>query len=111
MNPVIINAHVIYFVPNALIRDCVILCAAPLSATSFPSIAPNEIIMISEPSVEPIPFSTDLVIVSSGIPRSNPAVIETIRKARKGLNLAHVISKIKSRILNNTINKVIRWQD
>lgn len=110
MNPVTMSAQVIYFIPKAFINDWVILCAAPLSATSFPSIAPSEIIMINEPNVEPIPFSTDLVILSNGIPSSKPARIDTIKKARKGLNFAQVISNTSRRMLNKTISKVIIWQ-
>jgi hypothetical protein len=45
--------------------------------------------------------------VSNGIPRSNPATIDTIKKARKGLNLPQVISSTSSKMLNKTISKVI----
>ena len=43
------------------LREVEICCAAPLSATNLPSMAPVQIIMTSSPSISPIPFFTERV--------------------------------------------------
>ncbi len=55
----------------------------------------------------PMPFLTDLVSSFNGMPNNKPDNNETIKKARKGLNLAHVISMISREMLNMTIAIVI----
>jgi hypothetical protein len=65
--------------------------------------APTHIIMTSEPRVSPMPFCTDLVIESRGIPISRPVSIDTIRNARKGLHFPHVMSRTSKRMQQKTM--------
>jgi hypothetical protein len=59
-------------------------------------------IMVSLPSVSPRPFCTDADTLPTGIPNISPAVIDTIRKAKKGFTLAQVTSTT-SKIIQNRI--------
>src|ERR1041385_1235897 len=102
-NPVIIMATARYFSPNAFMRPCAICCAAPVSATSLPSMAPPIITMTSWPNISPTPFSSTLPIFAGSTPRSKPAVIDVIRNARNALTLSHVISRISKTMQRMTM--------
>jgi predicted subunit of tRNA(5-methylaminomethyl-2-thiouridylate) methyltransferase len=54
-----------------------------------------------------MPFLTDFVSSFNGMPKNKPDNNETIKNARKALNLAHVIRMINREILTMTIAIVI----
>ncbi len=60
--------------------------------------APNPRIMTSEPSVLPIPVSTDVNRAAGVMPSANPTARETMTKDMKVSSLTTVISRI-SRII------------
>ena len=109
IKPVNISAQLIFFCPKALTSAEVILSAAPLSATSFPSQAPNTITTTKDPRVSPIPLVTDFEISVNGIPSNKPVASDTTRKAKNGFNLPQVINKIRETIPKRIMRKVI-WQ-
>ena len=102
--PVIITAVLVFLTPKKVIRPLVIFCAAPLSATSFPSIAPSPKIITKKPNVFPIPFSMELTIVLSSMPCPIPIPIETSIKAINALSLKTMISKKRNKIPREIIN-------
>jgi hypothetical protein len=61
----------------------------------------------NDPRVSPIPFCTESVMASKGIPNKSPVIIETTRKARKAFIFPHVISTTSNKIPSNTGSKVI----
>ena len=82
-----------FFIPKVFTSPSVIFCAAPLSATCFPSIAPRLRIITRKPKVFPIPFSIDNTIRFKSIPCKIPMDIDTIIKEIKAFNLKKSISK------------------
>ena len=85
--PVTISPHCICLVPKSDTITEAIFCAAPLSATNLPSIAPNTIINVNPPKILPIPLFTESGSFSNGIPKAMPAKIEEIRNAMKASTL------------------------
>ena len=107
IKPATTTAHWMFLIPKLDIRWEVILCAAPLSATSFPSIAPKPSISTKNPSVSPIPFWIDSTIFSNSIPWNNPTNMHTVIKEIKALSLNLAI-KINNNILilcDNNVDK------
>jgi hypothetical protein len=84
MNPVSAMASGIRFAPKSRISDWEMRSAAPLSAMSFPNIAPRMMMMDSGPSMSPMPRSTLLGICSSGRPSIRAAAMAEMMKATKG---------------------------
>jgi len=107
MNPVTISAHWIYFSPKTPIITVAIFCAAPLSATSLPSMAPRTITIDKGPRVSPMPLYTDLVIALNGMPSNSPVRMDTTKKARKAFTFPQVMRQTSKRIPNITMSRVI----
>ena len=96
INAVSTNAHMIYFFPKAFIKPVAIFWAAPLSATNLPNMAPSPSMMMIEPSKSPIPFCNDAVMAIISIPLNKPIKTDTIIKAIKAFNRAHVINTMSN---------------
>ena len=107
MNPVIAMAHPIRRSPNAPTSTAAIFCAAPLSTTSFPSIAPLTITIVSAPRMSPIPFLTAPATSVSGMPNATAAPADTSTNARNGCTLAHTTSTISVMIAAATMARLM----
>ena len=103
MNPVSISASCICLIPNALTSLEVILCAAPLSETSFPSIEPKQRTNTIKLIVFPIPFSIDTTALSIAIPSAMATANETITNAKKELIFRTRIRKRSRQIPDMTM--------
>ena len=90
--------HWMWRMPKMRIMDEVICCAAPLSATSLPSIAPKPRMVTSDPSVLPIPLEMALPISGPDMPQTSASAILTIRKDMNVSSFTHKISTIRKRI-------------
>ena len=108
INPVSMTAHRVFFTPKISIIRVVICCAAPLSATCFPNIAPKPRIITKKPSVFPIPFSIELTTAFSSMPCAIPTERETMIKAIKAFNRKTMIKKKRSKIPRVIITKGIK---
>ncbi len=82
----------------------VIFLAAPLSEITFPNIAPRQTIAASEPSIPPIPVSMAWDISPMGIPKSTPATMEMIKKARKGFILPQDMRRMSKKTQRATMS-------
>ena len=93
MKPVIISAHWTWAGPLMRMRLVAIRCAAPLSATILPSIAPSPMTSRSDPSVSPSPFWMAADTCSGPSPEASPTPMQTMRNARNGVSRATAISR------------------
>src|SRR6185436_9533028 len=107
INPVTIRAHWICFFPKTSASTEVIFSAAPLSATSLPSMAPRQIMITRDPRVSQIPFCTERLTWFKGMPIARPVIIETIRKAMNAFTFPHVIRRISAMMQTNIISNVM----
>ncbi|MDA9374378.1 hypothetical protein N9Q73_01215 [Flavobacteriaceae bacterium] len=71
---------------------------------TFPNIAPKQTITVSEPSIPPIPLSMVCDISLMGIPKSTPATMEMIKKAKKGFILPQDMRRISKKTQKATMS-------
>ena len=79
-------------------------CAAPLSATSLPSMAPSPRMSEMMPSVSPMPFSMESTAASSAIPSPSATASDTMMNATNELSLKPRMSTSRSPIPRITIS-------
>ena len=110
IKPVNAIAHPSRLRPQQSTITIAIRCAAPLSTTSLPSIAPETITIKSDPRMSPIPFRIASATCGAGTPSASAAPIDTNTNARKACTLPHVTSTMSSPMAAATISRFIgRW--
>ena len=107
IKPASTTAHCMYLIPKLSTNLVVIRCAAPLSATSFQSMAPRPSINTRNPNVLPIPAWMDCIMLLSSIPCSIPTRRQTITNDINALSLNTAMSKNKRIIPSTTISRGI----
>ncbi len=108
MKPAIIIELCILFLFTPVRKRVVILWAAPLSATSLPSMAPNPRTGTITPIVLPMPFSIVDIAFATGMPTASATEIATIITAMKGFSLKTIMS-IRKRVIPQTAINSGMW--
>src|SRR5690606_29375518 len=104
--PVSSSAHWMFFSPKRAISTLAIFCAAPLSSSTLPRMAPSTITRASPARVLPTPLSTVLSSSCGDMPRARPIGMATISSDRNGLSL-RAVRKICSAIATAMIRNMV----